>query len=121
MTKNNLKVVKPDNKKQQEHITGHKIEWELLDNIHDVISNIDVIYMTRLQKERIKIENNEVLNNEVLNNEELNIEELYNKYKLNSDIMAKAKKNMIVLHISKTARPSRVFGKIVRPMRAKKY
>ena len=38
------------------------------------------------------------LNSEELNNEELNIEELYNKYKLNSDIMAKAKKNMIVLH-----------------------
>ena len=38
------------------YLNNNKISYEVFDNIDDVIENVNVIYMTRLQKERMTIE-----------------------------------------------------------------
>jgi len=65
------------------------VEWLKADSIEEVIGKVDVIYMTRLQKERITFETKE---------EEKNMSVEWSKYQLTPALMAEAKKDMIVMH-----------------------
>ena len=65
------------------------IDWSKADSIEEVIGKVDVIYMTRLQKERITFETQE---------DEKNMSKEWSKYQLTPALMAEAKKDMIVMH-----------------------
>jgi aspartate carbamoyltransferase catalytic subunit len=55
-----------------------------LDSVHDVISDVDVLYITRVQKERFADKDE--------------YEKLKDVYVVDLDLMAKAKQDMVVMH-----------------------
>lgn len=69
---------------KEEVLQKNNIEFKEVDKLEDVIETLDVLYMTRVQKERFF-------------NEEEYIR-LKNSYILNEEKMGMAKKDMIVLH-----------------------
>lgn len=69
---------------KKEFIEKNNIEYKIVDRIEDVISEIDILYMTRIQKERF------------FNEEEYL--RLKDSYVLNAQKMSMAKDDMIVMH-----------------------
>ena len=69
---------------KKEFIEKNNIKYKEVDRIEDVISEVDILYMTRIQKERF------------FNEEEYL--RLKDSYVLNADKMKYAKKDMIVMH-----------------------
>jgi len=61
---------------------GHKAVE--VDDVHDVIADMDVLYVTRVQKERF--------------NDLAAYEEMKNYYVVDADLMEMAKENMVVMH-----------------------
>ena len=62
----------------------YKKEVEYADHLEDVMNDLDVLYMTRIQKERLS--------------EDINYESVAGKFVINKQLMAKAKKQMMILH-----------------------
>jgi aspartate carbamoyltransferase catalytic subunit len=69
---------------KKEFIEDKNIEFKEVSSIDDVISELDILYMTRIQRERF-FDYNEY-------------EKLKDFYILNSEKMNKAKRDMIILH-----------------------
>ena len=63
---------------------NHKAKIKEIEKLGQVIKDVDVIYMTRVQKERFA--------------DQARYERLKNSYVLTTDLMKKAKKNAIVMH-----------------------
>jgi carbamoyl-phosphate synthase / aspartate carbamoyltransferase len=66
-------------------LNNNNIEFKTFESINDVIENTDVLYMTRIQKER-------------LNNEKIDLEFIEKNLYLTQEILTKAKNNMIIMH-----------------------
>lgn len=66
--------VSPENLKIKEdikeYLTKHKIKFREERDLHEVLPNIDIVYMTRIQKERISIEDYEKARGKFIINEE---------------------------------------------------
>jgi aspartate carbamoyltransferase catalytic subunit len=62
----------------------YKRQFEYADRLEDAIGDLDVLYMTRIQKERLP--------------EEIDYEAVAGKYIIDKELMAKAKKQMMLLH-----------------------
>lgn len=83
-----LRFVSPESlrmpKKVLDYISSHGIEYEEYESIHDVLEKTDVLYVTRIQRERFD-----------------DIEE-YKKYKnyyqINPHILTKTKPNLVIMH-----------------------
>ena len=68
----------------KEHVAQQGIQQRVFDNIDEVIPHTDVLYVTRIQKERFKtIEEYEAV---------------LGSYIINNQVMTKAKTHMIVMH-----------------------
>jgi len=84
--------VSPESLEMPEDIVDYvhsfnKYEQNKLKSVKDAIHNTDVLYMTRIQKERFATED---VYHEVMHNSEL--------YSLNTDILQSAKEKMILMH-----------------------
>ena len=67
---NNLKI----GEDIKEYLTRHNIKFSEENNLHDVLQKVDIIYMTRIQKERITIEDYEKAKGKfVINSDNLNL------------------------------------------------
>lgn len=71
-----------------EYITPNNIEYVCCDNLEEAIPELDVLYMTRVQVERLEDEDREQLSDE----------ELKEKYILRYAKLANAKNGLIILH-----------------------
>ena len=60
----------------------HKVSFA--EKLEDVIANLDVLYMTRIQKERLSID--------------IDYQSVAGQFVINKELMSKAKKQMILLH-----------------------
>jgi aspartate carbamoyltransferase catalytic subunit len=60
----------------------HKVSYA--EKLEDVIANLDVLYMTRIQKERLP--------------EDIDYQSVASQFVINKELMSKAKKQMILLH-----------------------
>ena len=69
---------------EEEFIKNNNIEYKKVDKIEDVISELDILYMTRIQKERFFIEEEYL--------------RLKDSYILDAEKMKLAKDDMIVMH-----------------------
>lgn len=66
-----------------EQLDAHGIEYQLVASIEEVVPELDILYMTRVQKERF---------------DETEFQHLKSKYKLDASMLAGAKPNLKVLH-----------------------
>lgn len=66
-----------------EQLDAHGIEYQLAASIEEVVPELDILYMTRVQKERF---------------DETEFQHLKSKYKLDASMLAGAKPNLKVLH-----------------------
>ena len=66
-----------------EQLDAHGIQYQLVETIEEVVSELDILYMTRVQKERF---------------EETEFQHLKSKYKLDASMLEGAKPNLKVLH-----------------------
>lgn len=66
-----------------EQLDAHGIEYQLAASIEEVVPELDILYMTRVQKERF---------------EETEFQHLKSKYKLDASMLEGAKPNLKVLH-----------------------
>ena len=66
------------------HVIDHKVEMRETSNIAEVIEHCDVLYVTRVQKERFT--------------DMAQYEEVKNMYEINPELMKKAKAKMVVMH-----------------------
>ena len=66
-------------------LDNKNIKYNKYTSINDIIENTDVLYMTRIQKERLQ---GEVLNNDIIEN---------NLY-LTQEILTRAKDNIVIMH-----------------------
>lgn len=62
----------------------YKQGFEYVDNLEDVIGDLDVLYMTRIQKERLP--------------QNIDYNSVSGKFVINKELMSKAKKQMMILH-----------------------
>ena len=83
-----LALVSPESLKMPEDVldvvrnSGHR--FYLTDDMRDVIGNVDVLYMTRVQKERFA--------------DLAAYDQVKDRYVLSEELMTKAKERMIVMH-----------------------
>ena len=68
---------------RREQLDAHGIQYQLVETIEEVVSELDILYMTRVQKERF---------------EETEFQHLKSKYKLDASMLEGAKPNLKVLH-----------------------
>jgi aspartate carbamoyltransferase catalytic subunit len=85
----NMRFISPDELKVPDYITSgilkkENIDYVETDNFESVIGELDVLYMTRVQRERFFNEEDYI--------------RLKDRYILNTEKMKSAKKDMIVLH-----------------------
>lgn len=84
----NLRFVSPDNLKMPQEVIDilnkHKISYQEYSRLEEALNDTDVLYMTRIQKERF------------VNQDDY--EKCSNLYVINPQLMSKAKKRMIVMH-----------------------
>lgn len=66
-----------------EQLDAHGIQYQLVETIEEVVPELDILYMTRVQKERF---------------EETEFQHLKSKYKLDASMLEGAKPNLKVLH-----------------------
>ena len=66
-----------------EQLDAHGIQYQLVETIEEVVSELDILYMTRVQKERF---------------EETEFQHLKSKYKLDASMLEGARPNLKVLH-----------------------
>ncbi len=66
-----------------DHLKAHNITFSVHQTIEEVIPEVDILYMTRVQKERF---------------DETEYQHLRSKFILSSDMLAEAKANMKILH-----------------------
>lgn len=66
-----------------EQLDAHGIEYQLVTSIEEVVPELDILYMTRVQKERF---------------DETEFQHLKSKYKLDASMLEGAKPNLKVLH-----------------------
>ena len=66
-----------------EQLDAHGIEYQLVASIEEVVPELDILYMTRVQKERF---------------DETEFQHLKSKYKLDASMLEGAKPNLKVLH-----------------------
>ena len=66
-----------------EQLDAHGIEYQLAASIEEVVPELDILYMTRVQKERF---------------DETEFQHLKSKYKLDASMLEGAKPNLKVLH-----------------------
>jgi aspartate carbamoyltransferase catalytic subunit len=70
--------IKPD---ILEHLDEKGVSYQLLDNINDIIGKVDVVYQTRIERERLE-------------NKQLDL----TQYNINLDVLQKMKYNSIIMH-----------------------
>lgn len=83
----NLKLISPEQLKIRHEVLEHiskKITVEETENLDDIISNLDVIYVTRIQKERFP--------------DLAEYEKIRGSYKITPDTLKDARKNLIIMH-----------------------
>lgn len=68
----------------KEHLNKNKTKWSEFENIEDVIKDVDVLYMTRMQKERFSSADE--------------FDRVKNYFVLKKDHLKKVKNNLIILH-----------------------
>ncbi len=66
-----------------EQLDAHGIQYQLVETIEEVVPELDILYMTRVQKERF---------------EETEFQHLKSKYKLDASMLEGARPNLKVLH-----------------------
>jgi len=81
--------IAPDGLEMPEYVTRklelkHKKKPGYADRLEDVIGDLDVLYMTRIQKERLPAE--------------IDYKAMASKYVIDKELMSKAKKQMMLLH-----------------------
>jgi aspartate carbamoyltransferase catalytic subunit len=82
-----LYLISPEKLKMREDVindTKGKIDYEETERLEDVVGELDVLYMTRIQKERFSSE------------KEYNL--FKGAYVINKNFMTKAKKDMVLMH-----------------------
>ncbi|MBN2335407.1 aspartate carbamoyltransferase [Candidatus Bathyarchaeota archaeon] len=82
-----LKLISPKQLAMREDVltdTKGKVEWEATEDLTNVIGDLDVLYATRIQKERFPSEDE--------------YKKFANAYIIDNKMMAKAKKGMVLMH-----------------------
>jgi len=83
----NLKLVSPDQLKIRREVLDHiktRIDVQETNDLNDMIPDIDVIYVTRIQKERFP--------------DLAEYEKIKGSYKITPDTLKDARKNLIIMH-----------------------
>jgi len=85
----NMVFIAPEGLEMPEYVTQklelkHKVKVEYADRLEDAIGDLDVLYMTRIQKERLP--------------EEIDYKAMASRYVIDKRLMTRAKKQMMLLH-----------------------
>jgi aspartate carbamoyltransferase catalytic subunit len=73
----------------KEYLTSHKVKWEESDDLKSVAPQADVIYQTRVQRERFQDGDSAVYEQVIKESERFNV---------NSELLSVMKKDSIIMH-----------------------